>query len=233
MTAVSTASRNTSGPGVDEALRAAAIQPERFGHFRAARLEESERQLYFWILRQFAAAAPPTGQATNAAATSLDLEPTLALAALAREDLVHADTRGQPIVAYPFSAQHRGHVVVIDGAHAVQAMCAIDALGIAPMLGLPIEVVSHDPLSRAQIHVEIDPGEDSRWRPEEAVVLTGSTRRDGPSFGGCCDVLNFFETKANADRYLHEHPGIAGWPISIPEAIEMGRIVFGNVFDGT
>ena len=84
-----------------------------------------------------------------------------------------------------------------------------------------------------EVRVELDPGGHSNWHPGEAVVLTGSTCRDGPSFGGCCDVLNFFETKANVDRYLHEHPGIEGWPISIPEAIEMGRMVFGNVFDGT
>jgi hypothetical protein len=37
-------------------------------------------------------------------------------------------------VAYPFSGTPRGHRVRIDGEHWVEAMCAVDALGIAAML---------------------------------------------------------------------------------------------------
>ena len=61
------------------------------------------------------------------------------------------------------------------------------------------------------------------------MVLAGSTRCDGPSFGGCCDVLNFFETTESAQRYLREHPEINGAAITIPEAAEAGRVVFGDV----
>src|SRR5581483_7891505 len=50
--------------------------------------------------------------------------------ALAREDLVHTDDEGAITVAYPFSAHPRGHEVTLGG-RVVQAMCAIDALGIA------------------------------------------------------------------------------------------------------
>jgi Alkylmercury lyase len=60
-------------------------------------------------------------------------------------------------------------------------------------------------------------------------MLSGSARCEGPSFGGCCDVLNFFETRENAERYLAENASISGHPISLPEAIEAGRIVFGDV----
>jgi hypothetical protein len=42
-------------------------------------------------------------------------------------------------------------------------------------------------------------------------------------------VLNFFETQENADRYLVDHREIAGATISIPDAIETGRVVFGDV----
>ena len=64
------------------------------------------------------------------------------------------------------------------------AMCAIDALGIAPMLGLPIEVRSRDPISGGEVHVQLHPGEQPDWQPKKAVVLAGSTHCDGPSFGG-------------------------------------------------
>jgi hypothetical protein len=52
---------------------------------------------------------------------------------------------------------------------------------------------------------------------------------DGPSFRGCCDVLNFFETQETAERYLRDHPEITGTSISIPGAIEAGRLVFGDL----
>ena len=108
-------------------------------------------------------------------------------------------------------------------------MCAIDALGIAPMLEQPIEVDSRDPISGGEVHVQLTPGKQPTWEPSEAVVLAGSACCEGPSFGGCCDVLNFFETLENAQRYQHEHPEITGTPISIPEAAEAGRIVFGEL----
>ena len=148
---------------------------------------------------------------------------------LARDDLVHTDRDGRPVVAYPFSARERGHRVLINETHEVEAMCAIDAFGIAPMLGLPIEVRSRDPISGGEVHVQLHPGKQAGWQPNQAVVLAGSTRCEGPSFGGCCDVLNFFETTENAKRYVREHPEINGAPITIPEAAEAGRVVFGDV----
>lgn len=216
---------------VEEALHAADIPPGRQGKARVALLSRPEREFYFWILRQFAVATPPDGDATRAAAHRVGLEPDEALATLSRHDLVHADESGQPVVAYPFSSEARGHRVLIDGVRRVQAMCAIDALGMAPMLELPIEIASRDPLSGGEIWVRLDPAEGAWWEPGEAVVLAGSACAAGPSFRGCCDVLNFFETGDNAMLYLREHPEIAGSPISIPDAIEVGRIVFGGVFE--
>lgn len=77
--------------------------------------------------------------------------------------------------------------------------------------------------------MRLQPGEGAWWEPSEAVVLSGSACCDGPSFRGCCDVLNFFETPENAERYQHDHPEITGHPISIPEAVDAGQVVFGNV----
>ena len=111
----------------------------------------------------------------------------------------------------------------------VEAMCAIDALGIAPMLQLPIEITSRDPLNGTEVCVRLDPGDGAWWEPTTAVVLTGSACCDGPSFRGCCDVLNFFESAETAEQYLNNQPELAGFPISIPEAIEAGRAVFADL----
>lgn len=215
-------------PEAATALELAAIRPERRGRRRLSGLTQPERELYRWILRRFASAVPPSGEPTRIAALELGLDPDEAFVALARDDLVHTDGDGRLVVAYPFSARGRGHRVLIGEIHEVEAMCAIDALGIAPMLGLPIEVRSRDPISGGEIYVQLS-GEKASWQPTQAVVLAGSTCCDGPSFGGCCDVLNFFETTENAERYLRKHPEINGEPITIPEAAEAGRVVFGDV----
>jgi Alkylmercury lyase len=215
-----------------EALRAADIRPERHGAARTRRLSSDQREFYFWILREFAVARAPTADGTRVAASSHGLDPADALSVLAREDLVHVDATGSPVVAYPFSATPRGHRVLIDGEHWVEAMCAIDALGIAPMLALPIEIYSQDPVSGGEIWVRLDPAEGAWWEPSEATVFAGSTGGEGPSFRGCCDVLTFFESADNAAFYQREHPGIAGLSVSLPDAIEAGRIVFGAVFAG-
>ena len=145
-------------PALD-ALRAADIRPGRTGAARAGRLSETERELYFWILREFAAARPPSEEATLTAAASLGIDPAEALAVLAREDLVHVDANSQPLVAYPFSTPPRGHRVLIDGQRWVEAMCAIDAVGIAPMLGVAIEIHSRDPVNAGEVWVRLDPRE--------------------------------------------------------------------------
>lgn len=215
--------------GALDALSAAEIRPERRGGARTHRLSVAQRQLYLWILGEFAAATPPSGEATRDAAEALSLDAPDAFRVLAREDLVHVDASGRPLVAYPFSARPRGHRVLIDGRRWVEAMCALDALGIAPMLALPIEIYSRDPFSGGEIWVRLDPDDGAWWEPKRAVVLAGSACCEGPSFRGCCDVLNFFERRKDAERYLAENPSVSGHPISLPEAIEAGRIVFGDL----
>jgi hypothetical protein len=224
----------TSGPlqGAEAALAAAAIPPSRRGRERTCRLSGGERALYEWILRSFATGAPPAADAVALAAGGFEIDVEEAFARFAAEDLVHRDqASGAIAVAYPFAGRARGHRVLIDGRIWVEAMCAIDALGIAALLDASIEVDSRDPSSGAEVWVRVDPGDGAWWEPQSAVMLAGTNCGEGPSFGGCCDVLNFFETRATAERYLREHPIVSATTVSISDAIEAGRIVFGGVFE--
>ena len=217
---------------VAEALAATGIPPARLGESRNARLSPAERAFYLWILERFATGGPPAAEAIRTKAIELGLDLAQAREKLAADDLVHFDDNGEVTVAYPFSGPPRGHRVLIDGQRWVEAMCAIDALGIAPMLGLPVEITSRDPVSGSEVLVLFDPGEGASWEPKEAVVLAGNACCDGPSFSGCCDVVNFFESKQNAERYVRDHDQITAFPISIPAASDLGRTVFGDVFKG-
>jgi hypothetical protein len=162
--------------GVAAALAAAEIPPSKLGPARHARLTDIERELYDWILRRFATAVRPTSADVRAVTERLGLDGNDAFATLAREDLVHRGADGEITVAYPFSGRPTAHHVRFPGGHEVDAMCAIDALGIAPMFGEPIAIESRDPASGNEIRA----GRARRGRRVAARVGGCRRRRDTP-----------------------------------------------------
>ena len=214
-------------------LAAAEIPPSKLGPARRARLSEAERELYFWILRRFATAGRPSGVELRAAAEQLGLEADGALETLAREDLVHRGADGEIAVAYPFSGRPTAHRVRFPGEHEVDAMCAIDALGIAPMFGEQVEIEARDPLSGDEIRARVASDASVEWSPESAVVVAGAIRSQGDACCGCCPVLNFFASASNAEHWLAEHQEVRGNVISMREAAAAGRAVFGDVLTGS
>jgi hypothetical protein len=214
---------------VSAALAVAEIPHSKLGAARRARLTENERYLYFWILRRFATHGRPSSAELREAAKRLAIDAEHALETLAREDLVHRGTDGEVTVAYPFSGRPTAHRVRFPGGHEVDAMCAIDALGIAPMFEDTIEVDSRDPVSGDEVLARVAPDGTAEWWPESAVVVAGVLDRQSDSCRGCCPVLNFFVSAANAERWLAEHPEVRGSVISMDEAAAAGRAVFGEV----
>ena len=71
------------------------------------------------------------------------------------------------------------------------------------------------------------------WSPEAAVVVAGAIRSQGDASCGCCPVLNFFASGANAERWLAERPDVPGASISLWEAAAAGRAIFGDVLPVT
>jgi hypothetical protein len=142
----------------------AAFPAHRRGKNRARQLTAPERSLYLWILQQFAGGEPPAAADTKERAMQKGLDFGAATASLARDDLVHLGPDGRPLIAYPFSAVSRGHTVTLSHARKVEAMCALDALGIAAMLGETSSAAA-DALTRG----DPDPfaalfAEDAEWR---------------------------------------------------------------------
>jgi alkylmercury lyase-like protein len=218
-------------PRVAAALAAAEIPPSKLGPARSARLTDPERELYFWVLRCCATRGHPSSAEIHEAGGRLGLDVKQALETLAREDLVHLDGHGEIAVAYPFSGRPTVHRVRFPSGQEAYAMCAIDALGIAPMFEEPIEIASQDPLTREEVRARIAPDGDGTWHPESAVVVAGAIDCCGESFRGCCPALNFFASRESAERWLEEHTDVRGNVISIPDAIAAGRAVFGAVLD--
>jgi hypothetical protein len=212
-------------------LAAADIPASKLGRARRARLDDSERSLYLWILRRFATTGRPSRAELLAEAGRLGGDADRMLASLAREDLIHLGSDGEIAVAYPFSGRPTAHRIRFPNGHEVDAMCAIDALGIAPMFDEPIDVASRDPVTEERIEVRLSPGGGGSWEPASAVVVAGRVAGAQEACTGCCQVLNFFASSDSAERWLAGHSDVRGQVISIPTAIAAGRAVFGDVLD--
>ena len=201
----------------------------RFGRGRIAPAKRGLRAVHQAVLRSFVR----TGAAPGIASLAEHAEPfnlSQVLAELADGDFLYLDRAGQITAAYPFSALQTRHRVRISGGATAFAMCAIDALGVSAMVGLPVVIESADPSTGEPIAVEVD-GANSTWDPPTAVVYVGRTagERAGPSASVCCGYINFFATRAAATAWAASHPEITGGILGKARALQVGIGIFGQL----
>ena len=202
----------------------------RAGRGRIAPQEHGLRAVHQAVLRSFVrtGAAPDMSSLAEHAAP---FEAPQVLDELAAGDFLCLDQAGQITAAYPFSALPTRHRVTMSGTATVFAMCAIDALGISAMTGLPVLIKSTDPSTGTRITVTVD-GTTSTWDPATTVVYVGRTDDDecaGPSASICCGYMNFFATPAAATAWAAAHPDINGGILSQARALETGIGIFGRL----
>jgi len=132
------------------------------------------RAVHQAILRGFATTGHPPPAAELGLAAGPGDNPDEILATLHDRDAIRLDAAGRPSVAYPFSARPTRHRVRIDNGVDVYAMCAIDALGVAPMLDRDTRIESSDLTSGQPVIVTTTAGH-STWDPPGAVVFLGAS----------------------------------------------------------
>ena len=93
------------------------------------------------------------------------------LVALDEDDLIQV-REGQVDMAYPFSAIPTPFVAWLADGQERYACCAIDALGIAPMLGQHVRIRSQCHHCRTSLEVSVDP-EGPRPEAEGVMVWIG------------------------------------------------------------
>lgn len=203
----------------------------RGGRGRRAPAERGLGAVHQAVLRHFAAVgtAPEPGVleplAAEAGRTAREV-----LEELAREDFLTLDEHGRIRAAYPFSAVATRHRVRIHGGAEVWSICAIDALGIPPMLGRDAVITSTDPVTSEPVIVTATRGV-LRWEPSGAVVFVGSRPGSGPAATICCDTLNFFASHESAAIWADEHPDVPGSAVNHTRAEEIAAQSFGPLLE--
>jgi hypothetical protein len=109
-------------------------------------------------------------------------------------------------------------------------MCAIDALGVAFMLGEPTDVSSTDPGTGESIAVSVRLTEPSAWPPPDAVVVAGC-QGIGTSLECTCPHTNFAASPKHARALLQAVPSITTEVLPMSVAIERGRETFGGLLE--
>jgi hypothetical protein len=207
--------------------------PARGAEDRQAALPGPLQAFHRALLGAFLTDAGPPGLAdVGRLASGLELEPAAALAVLAAADLVHLDpAAGRVRVAYPFSGTLTVHRVELADGPTLDAMCALDALGIPQMTRRTARISSADPTSGQPITVTIDAG-GWQWQPATTVVLAG-TATIGEACGSvadcCCPYINFHTSPHDADTYRQAHPAMTTELLDQAEAIEAARRIFGGL----
>jgi hypothetical protein len=150
-----------------------------------ARRAQRDDPLLRAIWREFVATGGPV--ALETASRRLAGVPRPAARARAREldaaDLIALEG-DRVTLAYPFTARPNDFAVVLPGAGLRYACCAIDALGVAPMLGTPARVRSRCQRSGAPLDFDVDPAAGPRAAPPGTVAWVERNRLGGDRLSG-------------------------------------------------
>ncbi|WP_327090357.1 alkylmercury lyase family protein [Nonomuraea sp. NBC_01738] len=219
----------------------------RGGRGRVAPVEGGLRAVHQRVLRSFAETGrPPAPADLDEVAMVYGRSGAVVMADLHTADLLRLDAGDAIIAAYPFSPVPTRHRVQIDDGPQVHAMCAVDALGMAAMLGRDVTINATEPGTGHPITVTVPahaniPGGGGPvvWAPESAVVFYGQQEAAAccadpqpedvaPAAAEvCCDCINFFTTPAAAQAWSQAHPHITGQVLAQRQAWQIGVHIFG------
>lgn len=151
------------------------------------------------------------------------------LRTLQRGDYLALDAAGRVTCLYPFSTRPTPHVVAIDGARRF-AMCALDALGVAAMLGRSVAIESVCAACGAPVRIAVRPAAITRADPVTTTVVAKHAG-DAPAIEACCAFTVFACGPAHAAGVLARTPDTTA--LDLEAALAAGESLFGGLLDDT
>ncbi|MGH2532636.1 MAG: organomercurial lyase [Thermomicrobiales bacterium] len=148
---------------------------------------------------------------------------------LVEADYLALDASGRVICLYPFSVVPTPHVVVVDERRRY-AMCALDALGVAAMLGRAITVDGRCAACGVLMRLRVRPGAVVSASPAETVVVA---RRafEAPASEVCCPFTVFACGEHHAEEMVARVP--ESEMLSLTESLGLAEAIFGDLLGDT
>ena len=75
------------------------------------------------------------------------------VAELKKTSLIVWDGNNNPVGIYPFTMEQRVHSIMVNG-FAIHAMCALDALAVSAVSGLPVVIDSRCDVTKTPLHID-------------------------------------------------------------------------------
>jgi hypothetical protein len=196
------------------------------------RLDPEPDLVWRTILRLYAALGSAPGTVDLAAASGIESDKLMhILVDLEARDLIGLDHSAKALrLAYPFTEADTGHRVRVNG-RTLNALCAIDALGVGSMYCIDAAVSSLCRHCGHGIEVATTSAGCSvaSMNPPQGLVWYDFSY-DGRAARSCCPSIAFFCSRQHLDQWFN---GQASKPeglcLSIDEALQVGRAIFGPV----
>lgn len=195
---------------------------------RATHLSPDAHRLYQALIdHAIASGAAPTSAVLARGTGFAEGRVADALAEIVEREWASRDADGRLTALYPFSTRPTG-VRVRLGDVDREAMCAVDALGVAPMLARTVAVSSACAVCGAPLRLTVTPEGVTEVAPGGVVVIR--RRTPGPAHLTRCDATRFACSPAHGVDWLGEHGGPDDLVEPLAEAFEEGRRLFGDAY---
>lgn len=170
-------------------------------HENQKQCDPSVKRLHQQLLRAFVTRSHPLPRAEMAEFVT---DVPAALALLCNYDMVTLSLSGELTGVYPFTTEDRGHRVHVNGQE-VHAMCAVDALAVAPMFQTSTHIASRCRVTDAPLAIDMV-GETVQHLDAVRDVHIGIdwAATDGASCcaDSLCTEMIFLSDQATAVRWL-------------------------------
>ena len=198
---------------------------ERWNHA----LEPAQDRVWRTVLELFARSGKPPHLHEISEETGLAGENLRTfIAELEAHDLLGSGPSADVVrYAYPFTSDQTEHHVQLRD-RKLHAVCAIDALGIAAMLGTDVVIESSCLVcgSGIEIGTAYRGNSLSYARPVNAVVWY-DLAYSGCAAASCCPSIAFFCSEAELRQWVSaQNPQPNGYRLTLDDALEVGRALF-------
>ena len=148
-----------------------------------------------------------------------------ALQQLAGNDLIVLTADRRAIAgAYPFTVEQRPHRVLVIG-HRLHAMCALDAVSVAPIFDTATHIESQCQISGRPIHIQMQGVQVLSAQPADPQVAIRWQSTSGCAAKSLCTEMVFLADRDMAEAWRRQDSGNISI-FDLPDAIKFGAAFF-------